>query len=205
MGRRWAQAPASPFRSAGYVRSERPPVPSVEPSDLGPEVACPRAPTSRPAACCWPVRSDAARVNVIVTHGGSPRPVGGVSSAAMDDVEGTVSAADTTQPRRTKTAISLTMKKPSAATMATALLTAILSPSTTLNHLSFRSSRHEWTIAIVVMSIMVQPGVGPHTPTTSGAEVTGDVVQVRVAGEAVDGNMAALCAATCVRSSFACL
>ncbi len=44
-GRCWAWAPASPLCSAGHVARDRSPVPSVEPSDLGPEVPSPYAPT----------------------------------------------------------------------------------------------------------------------------------------------------------------
>ncbi len=205
VGRCRAQAPASPLCSAGHVHCERSPVPSVEPFDLGPEVPIPYAPTLRPAASCRSVRRDAARGNVIATHGGSSRPVGGVSSAAMVDVEGAVAAVGPLQPRRSNMAIALTTKKPSAVLVATALLTALLSPSTSLSHPSYRSSQHEWTIATVVMSIVVQPGVGTHTPTATGAKTACHRVQACDAGEAVDGTRVALIAPLCVWSTCACL
>ncbi len=122
----------------------------------------------------------------------------------MEYDEGAVVAVSPLQPRRSKTAIDLSTKKPSVVPMATTLLTAPFSPSTSPSNLSGRASNHEWTIATMMMT-MVQPGVGSHTPTATGAKIAGSFVQASDAGEAVDGTRATFAVSLCVWSTCACL
>ncbi len=89
---------------------------------------------------------------------------------------------------------------------ATALLSTSPSSSATPISCSSRSSRHEWTIAMVMIAA-TSPGVGSHTPTTSGSKIAGFCSQVCDMGETVDGSVAAIAsiAPHCIWSTCACL
>ncbi len=127
-----------------------------------------------------------------------------MTSLAMDDLEGAVVAVDMRQPRRTMMANSVPVKKPSAVPTAAALLSALLSPSASPNSLSDKASHHEWTIATVVMAIVL-PGVDTHTPTATGTKMVGVHVQACDLGEAMDGSRASVTVPVCIWSICACL